>query len=370
MASEEEMAPEGKMAPEGEMTSKGKEVEKKSSAPNDVKQKLNTTHSKEQGAADAGTDQLGTDKEMFMRSEYKELTEDLEMLVSRVRDLYLDNDFLDQEAKRLQEENKEYVSYLAKRARRKQGLIITLSDQNKKDLEEVNMETKPLFAQYSEKEKELQDELLQKESAFALVFKEMEALRPMKKLQAEQLAHIKDLERQVLRMRVLYADSVQKVKRTFLQDKEAYEKRAQQAVQIVSKKAVKDARCSLIELTRQAMEGSQKLRHKVLYLIRHLNILKAVRHRLLAQKKKILESVHHTRDLAQARRQHQRLPNELQEQPIPKEFERCKSLAELRYILKHTHTRPSRSQDHHQYKGLQHLFENPQSEEPSDGSQG
>ncbi|KAJ1194921.1 hypothetical protein NDU88_004206 [Pleurodeles waltl] len=340
------------------MAEKGKKTGKGNIASKNEKQQLDPSQGKEQKAGDVALVHVVTQKELFLQGELKSLKENLDMLVRRLRSLHLDNDFLEEEAKRIQLENKEYVSYLAKHARRNRGLIIRLSDQNKKELEEVQAEMLPMFVEYEKKGKELQSQLKQKEHELAGVVRETEELQPMRKVQAENLAEIKKLEMQVLSMRVRYADSVQMVKNTFLREKETYEKEAEMKVQKLSRSAMKEAQCSLIKLTMRAQEDNRKLSHKVLHLIRRLTILKALQLRLLAQNKKILEEVQHTKQLAHWHQRRLPLLGTPVEEPMPEEYQRCKDLAELRYILKHSTIRKTATaKEHHQYGGLQYVID-------------
>nr|XP_033790123.1 coiled-coil domain-containing protein 166 [Geotrypetes seraphini]XP_033790124.1 coiled-coil domain-containing protein 166 [Geotrypetes seraphini] len=237
------------------------------------------------------------EKEEYLKNEYRILTEHLITMRKRVRQFQQDNEFLDQEAKRLQQENKIFASYLAKRAQKMDNSIIRLSDYNRHMLKEIRSERAELLAKFKNKEIELRSQLLEKQVQFSAMSKEVEELQPFKELQAEQNSRIRELELEVLSMWVMHADNVQQVKSKFMQDKTRYEKESRHQVQLLSRKATKEAGYSLAQHTMKVRKENCHLRCEILRLIRQAQILKVHRFRLQEQNCRLREDLEYDQDL-------------------------------------------------------------------------
>ncbi|XP_030076302.1 coiled-coil domain-containing protein 166 [Microcaecilia unicolor] len=238
-----------------------------------------------------------TEKEEYLENEYRILTEHLAMMRKRVRHFQQDNDFLEQEAKRVQEENKIFATYMAKRSQKMDDSIIRLSDYNRHMLKEIRSEKAELLAKFKEKENQLRSQLLEKQMQFSAMSKEVEELQPFKELQAEQNSRIKELELEVLSMWVMHADNVQQVKSKFMQDKAAYEKESRHKVQLLSRKSAMEAGYSLAKHTVKVRKENCRLRCEILRLIRQAQILKVHRFRLQEQNRILLEELEYDQDL-------------------------------------------------------------------------
>ncbi|MEE6512628.1 hypothetical protein FKM82_019746 [Ascaphus truei] len=291
-----------------------------------------------------------TEKEKFLQKEYEKLTEDLQMLAKRISNFELENIFLEDEARKIQLESKEYTNYLSKYAQRHNSAIITLSDHNHKALEEISKQKEEMVTQMQEKEELLRGQLLEKENEFCTVAKAVDELQPYKELQVEQMSQIKELEREVLKMKVLYTENVRKVKSTFLQDQARFKRESQQKVLHLSKKAIKVASQSLGAHTKQVKEDNCKLRNEMLYLIRRTNLLNTYTLKLQKQNQELLQEVEYRRDLTHIRNTppHRRhagcvVPEEAKEDRDPKLPPEMHFGQELFYLQHFLHLRSERS---------------------------
>ncbi|XP_029448145.1 coiled-coil domain-containing protein 166 isoform X1 [Rhinatrema bivittatum] len=276
-----------------------------------------TASKSSQKLATAGTGKNGNgqkvtevERELALQGEYQTLSEHLVMLRTRVRNFERDNDFLDQEAKRIQEENKVFATYMAKRAQKMDASIIRLSDYNQQMLQGIQGERAEVLAHFKEKESELRSQLLERQMRFSATCKEVEELQPFRELQAEQNSRIKELELEVLSMWVMHADNVQRVKSRFMQDKSTSEKESRHKIQLLIRRAARAASCSLAQRIVQVRKENCQLRCEILKLIRQAQILKLHRSRLREQNLVLREELDYDRELVRILRVRHRPPGE------------------------------------------------------------
>lgn len=163
-----------------------------------------------------------SDRENILQKELDGLTTQLSDLKKEVDSLRQENEFLQQEAQQTRIESHEYMSYMAKRTHKRQTTIISLSDQNEQQLQNIKREKEIMLQEYDEKKKDLNKELLAKENLLAKAKIEFQDLAEYRDLRDEQLKRIKQLEREVLRMRGKHSDTIQQLKAQFLQEKAEY----------------------------------------------------------------------------------------------------------------------------------------------------
>uniref|UniRef100_H3B5N6 Coiled-coil domain containing 166 n=1 Tax=Latimeria chalumnae TaxID=7897 RepID=H3B5N6_LATCH len=217
-----------------------------------------------------------------------------------------ENEFLQEEAQRTQEESQEYMTYMSKRNRRRQNAIITLSDQNQRDLEGIQKQKEEILVHYKEKKKELKTQLLEKENELARMHKETQDLDEYKMLQARQLGRIQELEKEVMSMKAEHSENLQKIKAAFVQEKTEYEKESQRQVQALAKEALKEAARCLVEHTGQVKGENRHLRQELLHLIRRSHVLRTHHLELEEQHRQLLREYEYSEDLKRLRttRQH------------------------------------------------------------------
>ncbi|KGL88344.1 Coiled-coil domain-containing protein 166, partial [Charadrius vociferus] len=191
---------------------------------------------------------LVKERKSHLQKEYKILTEHLNTYVGRVERFLQENKFLEREAHQNREESNAYLSYITKHSQKCQNLIITLNDQNHTDLSQVWMQKEKLISEYTEKEKELRSSLMNMETKYSLMNKEVEDLQPFSdpSLQLERMKKIKELEKELLVTKIRHADEMHKIRSRFLQAKADCETDFHRKTQVLTKTAEEAAMQSLI----------------------------------------------------------------------------------------------------------------------------
>ncbi|MEE6523130.1 hypothetical protein FKM82_021865 [Ascaphus truei] len=229
-----------------------------------------------------------TEREAQLQEEHIQLTAELEGLRRRVEHLRRENELLQEEAERVRAESQEYLSYMSKRSQRRQDAIVSLSDQNQRELEEIRRQKEELESRFQEEEEQLRGQLLQREAQLGQVKKEIEELQPMKELQREQLSRIKELEEEVMSTHGRHAEVLLRVKSAFLRDKAKCQRDSEHLLVHLSQEAQEEARKALLAVSTRAKEENQLLRQELLHLIHHSRVLQAQKQKLEEQNKQLL----------------------------------------------------------------------------------
>ncbi|XP_071960781.1 coiled-coil domain-containing protein 166-like [Antedon mediterranea] len=248
-----------------------------------------------------------TEKEILLKRELDSLTDELAGLKKRVDELRRENEWLQEEAHKTRVESHEYMSYMAKKAHKRQTTIITLSDQNQEEIRQINQQKESMLREYEVKKKVLREELMEKDSELAKTNKELQELDEYKKLQADQVKRIRDLEKEVMRMRGKHTDTIQKLKSKFLAEKRDFQQESDGKIQQVAQQANREALICLQDHTNKIKQENRELRHELLKLIRRSRALQEHKTDLEEQKRQLLREKQYAEDLKQLRntRQHQ-----------------------------------------------------------------
>ncbi|NXK50044.1 CC166 protein, partial [Chauna torquata] len=250
---------------------------------------------------------LVREKKSYLQKEYKILTEHMNTYMGRVEHFLQENKFLEEEAQRNWEESNIYLSYITKHSQKCQNLIITLNDQNQTDLSQVWKQKEKLISQYTEKEKEVRNHLMNMETKYSLMNEEVEDLQPFKDLQLEQMKKIKELEKELLVTKIQHSEQMYKIKSRFLQAKADCEVDSHQKIQVLTKRAEEAAIQSLIQHIKQAKAENRHLRQELLRLIQCSKVLKEIKVQLREQQQQLLRENQYAQDMAHMRRRlHQR----------------------------------------------------------------
>ncbi|XP_040444352.1 coiled-coil domain-containing protein 166 [Falco naumanni] len=243
---------------------------------------------------------LVKERKLYLQKEYKILTEHMNTYTGRLDHFLQENKFLEKEVQRNQEENKAYLSYIRKHNQKCQNLIITLNDQNHTDLSQVRMQKEKLISQYTEKEKEVRSSLMNVETKYSLMIKEIEDLQPAKgpSVFLEQQEKIKELEKELLVTKIQRSEEMHKIKSRFLQAKAECETDFHQKIQVLTKTAEEAAIQSLIQHIKQAKAENRRLRKELLRLIRYSKILKETEVQLRVQHQQLLWENQYTQHMA------------------------------------------------------------------------
>ncbi|XP_066489675.1 coiled-coil domain-containing protein 166-like [Tiliqua scincoides] len=238
-----------------------------------------------------------TDKEQYLQKEYGVLTEHVDNYTQRMEHFQDANDSLDKEAQEIRENTKAYLAYINRHNLRCQNAIITLNDQNRSDLEQVQKQKHELFSQYTDKEKEVKCQLTEMAIKYNLMNDEIDALQPFKELQSSQQTRIRELEKELLMVKIQHSEHMQKVKTRFLQQKTEYELESQEKVEALAKRAEKEAVRSLIQHAKQIKAENWQLRSELLNLIQRAEHLRARMNHLLEQREQLLRELQYSQDL-------------------------------------------------------------------------
>ncbi|XP_078503313.1 coiled-coil domain-containing protein 121 [Lissotriton helveticus] len=258
-----------------------------------------------QGEAESTGEPVLSEREAFLQQENKQLALSMESLRKRLDMLRHDNEYLQEEAQRIRVESQEYMSYMSKRTQKRENAIITLSDQNQRELEDIRRQQEELQTNFMEKEAQLNDLLLQQEAKLAQVNQEIEDLQPVKNLQLEQIARIKELEQEVMTSRAMNADTLLKIKGAFLQGKAAYVTGSEQQVLALAKEAGEEADRFMKEHNEGVVQENQQLRQQLLHLIRRARVLQAHKLHLKAQNMQLIQESQYSQTMERHRRRKQ-----------------------------------------------------------------
>ncbi|KFZ61679.1 Coiled-coil domain-containing protein 166, partial [Antrostomus carolinensis] len=228
------------------MASKTKQMEQNTTRAGKNKQEVRTKNGDiPKGISDV--EMLVKERKLYLQKENEILTEHMNTYMGKVEHFLRENKFLEKEAKQNQEESKAYLSYLKKHRQKCQNLVITLNDQNHTDLSQVQKQKEKVILQYTEKEKEVRSALMNMETKYSLMTKEVEDLQPFKDVQLEQTKKIKELEKELLLTKIQHSDEMHKIKIKFLQAKADCEKDFHQKIQDLTKRAEEAAIQVLIQ---------------------------------------------------------------------------------------------------------------------------
>ncbi|XP_075704698.1 coiled-coil domain-containing protein 166-like [Rhinoderma darwinii] len=229
------------------------------------------------------TEVVVSEKEERLQEEHNQLGAEQEGLRRRLEQLRRDNEFLQEEAERVRVESQEYLLYMSKRSQRRQDVIISLNDQNQRELQNIQQHKQELEDKFSAEEQTLRDLLLRREAELTNLRRELEELEPMRRLQKEQMSLIKRLGDDVLAHRGKHAGALLRVKSAFLRGKTQCQQNSEQQLNQLTQKAQEEAKKALQEVSTRVKEENQSLRQELLHLI-HQYRLQQVQKRKLEEK--------------------------------------------------------------------------------------
>lgn len=179
--------------------------------------------------------------------------------------------------------------YISRRAQKRQSLIVSLSDQNRVELQEIEQQKEELLKDFEEKKSELNATLLEKQNELARVNQELQALEPFRALQRQQENEISQLEKEVDEKRFQHENRIRVLKTQFLQEQRQFEHEAELRVHAMAEKADKRASQCLTEQTRRISAENRQLRIHLQELIENTNGLQFQKKQLEKQYQKLLQ---------------------------------------------------------------------------------
>ncbi|GFN81974.1 coiled-coil domain-containing protein 166 [Plakobranchus ocellatus] len=256
-----------------------------------------------------------TEKEVLLKEELEQVTLQLEKDKKTVDDLYplqlidiwkQENEWLQNEAQKIRIESHEYMSYMEKKTSKRQTTIITLSDHNKQEIRNIQLQRQNMEEEFDEKKKSLENLLLEKQHLLEKTNQELGDLQEYKDLQTDQLNKIRELERQVMQMRAHHTERIQQMKSDFLREKKDYQHDSDFRIQSLEKKANKEAVQCLTEHTNKIKLENRALRQELLNLIKTTRALNEHQRLLLEQKRQLLREQNYANDLKMLREARQK----------------------------------------------------------------
>lgn len=242
-----------------------------------------------------------SDREQELRKELEVLTEKLSNLKKDVEELRKENEWLQEEAQQTRLESHEYMSYMAKKTQKRQTTIISLSDSNQQELENIRQQREQMLKDYQDKKQSLKQVMLEKEAELALTNSELAELEEYQTLQRDQKAEIARLEQEVHTMRGKHSEAIQKLKSQFLREKRSYQKESDEKIQEMAQQASQEAKQCLDEHTRRIKDENCLLRKELLQLIKRTRALHEHRRELEEQHKRLTQELQYSRDLKKLR---------------------------------------------------------------------
>ncbi|NWU99071.1 CC166 protein, partial [Upupa epops] len=237
------------------------------------------------GTSDMET--LVTEEKSYLQKEYKILNEHMNTYMGKLEHFLQENKVLEEEAQECQQQSNAYLCYRTKHSQKYQNLVITLNDQNRADLSQVQLQKEKLISQYTEKEEEVRSSLKNMETKYSLMSKEAEELLHFKN-QLDYTEKIKELEKQLLVAKIQHSEEMHKVTRRFLQAKADCETAFHQKIQALTKRAKAAAVWSLIQHLKQVKAENWHLHQELLSHIQYSKILKETEVKLRKQQQQLL----------------------------------------------------------------------------------
>ncbi|OAF66292.1 hypothetical protein A3Q56_05962 [Intoshia linei] len=129
------------------------------------------------------------------------------------------NAFIQNEIQRVLDENHEYMNYLNKKLKKRENVIVSLSDNNKNEIHILEKQSQEIIKLYDEKKKELNNELLTKQIQLSQYEKKQNDMKPFMDIQQVQNDKIMELEKKLSEARQKNATYMERVKQDFLDRK-------------------------------------------------------------------------------------------------------------------------------------------------------
>jgi hypothetical protein len=202
---------------------------------------------------------------------------------------------------------------MSRKANMRQNSIITLSDQCKKEIEDVHQEKERLVVEYEKKKKDLHETFLSKQNQLNQIRSEIEEMQPYKELKQRQNEEIDLLEKEIEEVRSEQTSIISELRAVFLREKMDFKRESDNRIMSIVKAANREARECLSENTYKIKVENQKLRSEIFELIKLTKELNKNKEKLEKQKEDLINEIRYTEDLKKLRStQQQRVLEKLQ----------------------------------------------------------
>ncbi|XP_064562905.1 coiled-coil domain-containing protein 166 [Zonotrichia leucophrys gambelii] len=228
------------------------------------------------------------ERKLYLQGECRIISQHLDTYMARAEQVLQASKQLEKEAQRTEEQSQSYLSCGEKLSQDPPGMIITLSDHHRQELARIQAHKEELVPRYEGKEQEVRSVLEETEAEASRMDTELQQLEPYKqqKVQAEQ--RLKALERELRVTRIRCAEETHAVRSRFLQDKAECEQQFQRRMQQLTWGAQEVAMKALIQHVEEVKAENRLLRHELMGLLQHCQLLRDTRVRLQDQKEELL----------------------------------------------------------------------------------
>ncbi|NXB05984.1 CC166 protein, partial [Cnemophilus loriae] len=228
------------------------------------------------------------ERKLYLQEECRTLTEHLDTYLGRAEQLLQGNKRLEKEAQGTQEQSQAYLSCAAKLSQDPPDMVITLNDQNCRDLAQIQVQKEELIPRYAGKEQEVRSTLKDTEAEASLLDVELEELEPYKELSVQAEQKVKALEKELRVTRIRCAEETHAIRSRFLQEKADCEQEFHQRMQELTWRAEEVALQALIQHVEQVKAENRLLRQELLSLLQHCQLLRDAKIWLQDQQEQLL----------------------------------------------------------------------------------
>lgn len=252
-------------------------------------------------AADAGPQR--TSNQLTWEEQYENAWKQLQDVRNNVERLRKEHIRLTDEASNIRVETHEYMNYMEKKTSKRQNMIVSLNDQNQKEIEKIKEEERQLTEEFERQKEELREKILIKENQLAATQLELNNLEEYRELQQKQSERIAELQGQVAKMQIEHSETIQQLKAQFLDEKKAFEEESEATISALAKQAKKEASDCLNKHTENIKKENREMRQELMDLIERTRALHLHKIKLEKQKKELTRELQYNEDVKTIRRE-------------------------------------------------------------------
>ena len=193
------------------------------------------------------------------------------------------------------------MNFMSKKANMRQNSIITLSDHNKQEIENIKQQKEEIMKEFEERKQALHNNLITKQNLLNKVKQEIEEMGEFKDLKQKQLNEIAALEKEITDVRHDKTKIISELRSEFLKEKAEHKKESENRISAIVKAANREARDCLTENTFKIKIENQKLRAELFDLIQMTKELNKEKEKLENQKNDLMYEIKYAEDLKKVR---------------------------------------------------------------------
>lgn len=178
-----------------------------------------------------------TELELSLRLELASLETELTRAKLEAEEARVQHEWLREEVQKTRDETKDYESYMRKKTVREQAKIQGLSDQNQRELDNIELEKARRTKEFELTKKDLRDRILEKEGELQRINTQLNELTEFKERRDAQEDEICKLEASIKNLELGHFEQLQKLKSSYLDEKITFQQEATRAVQELEQQA-------------------------------------------------------------------------------------------------------------------------------------